>query len=88
MTSDPPSSDDEPAAVSLTQAEQDELNNRVLSGDADQENSAPNAELARLGSYVLLEVDEDQHVEKHADEQIAQQRYDELKERHIDDPKR
>ena len=75
---------DDEAAVSLTQAEQEELNNRVVSGDAAQEASTDGVELARLGSYVLLEVDEDQHIEKHADEKSAEQRYDELKAEHIE----
>ncbi len=83
MTQDERPTDDE-AAVSLTQAEQDELNNRVLSGEAAQESSTDDVELARLGSYVLLEVDDDQHIEKHADEKAAEQRYDELKARHVE----
>ena len=53
MTSGGPSRDDD-AVVSLSEAEQDELNNRVVSGDAAQEDSAENIELARLASYVLL----------------------------------
>lgn len=83
MTASAPPPDDE-AAVSLTQAEQDELNNRVLSGEAAQEDSAESVELARLGSYVLLEVDDDQHIEKHADDKAAEQRYEELKANHIE----
>jgi hypothetical protein len=78
MTATGPVPDDD-AAVSLSQAEQDELNNRIVSGDADREDSAGNVELAQLGSYVLVEVDEDQQVEKHADEKAAGKRYEELK---------
>ena len=84
MTSSPAHDDDDAAAVSLTEAEQEELNNRVVSGDATQEASAEGVELAQLGSYVLLEVDADQHIEKHADEKGAEQRYEELKADHID----
>lgn len=76
--------DNDEAAVSLTEAEQEELNNRVVSGDASQEASAEGVELAQLGSYVLLEVDDDQHIEKHSDEKAAEQRYDELKADHIE----
>lgn len=83
MIPDAPSPDDD-ATVPLTEAEQDELNNRVVSGDAAQEDSAGNVELARLGSYVLLEVDEDQHVEKHADDKAAEARYEELRAAHIE----
>ncbi len=83
MTSRTPSPDDE-AAVSLTDAEQEELNNRVVSGDATREDSAEGVELAQLGSYVLLEVDESQHIEKHADEKSAEQRYEQLKDEHIE----
>ena len=83
MTSSTPSPDDD-AVVSLTQAEQDELNNRVISGDATQADSGDGVELAQLGSYVLLEVDDDQHIEKHADEKGAERRYDELKADHIE----
>ncbi len=83
MTSSAPLPDDD-AAVPLTQAEQEELNNRIVSGDATQEASSEGVELAQLGSYVLLEVDENQHIEKHADERGAEQRYDELKADHID----
>ncbi|MDP9377380.1 MAG: hypothetical protein M3P40_07430 [Actinomycetota bacterium] len=83
MTASEASSGDE-SAVPLTQAEQDEINNRVLSGDAAQEDSAENVELARLGSYVVLEVDDDQHIEKHVDERSAEERYEELKADHID----
>ncbi len=83
MTSSTPDPDDD-AVVSLTQAEQEELNNRVVSGDATQEDSAHGVELAQLGSYVLLEVDDDQHIEKHADDKSAEQRYDELKAEHIE----
>lgn len=83
MTSNAPVPDDDPV-VSLTEAEQEELNNRVVSGDATQESSAEGVELAQLGSYILLEVDDDQHIEKHADEKSAEQRYDELKADHIE----
>lgn len=83
MSPDAPSPDDD-ATVPLTGAEQDELNNRVVSGDAAQEASAEGVELARLGSYVLLEVDEDQRIEKHADERAAGERYDELRAEHIE----
>ena len=78
----PPPEDD--ATLSLSETEQDELNNRVLSGDADQEDSTDAVELARLGSYVLLEVEEEQHVEKHADEQAAERRYEQLRDEHIE----
>ena len=81
MTSSPAPNDD--AAVSLSEAEQEELNNRVVSGDATREDSAEGVELAQLGSYVLLEVDEDQQIEKHSDEKSAEQRYDELRAEHI-----
>lgn len=77
-------SNDENPAMPLTQAEQDEINNRVLSGDADQEDSAEGVELARLGSYVILEVEEDQHIEKHGDDRAAEQRYDALKAEHVE----
>ncbi len=83
MTSSTPDPDDD-AVVSLTQAEQEELNNRVVSGDATQEDSADGVELAQLGSYVLLEVDDDQHIEKLADDRSAEQRYGELKAEHIE----
>ncbi len=83
MTSSAPYPDDD-AGVSLTEAEQEELNNRVVSGDATQEDSADGVELAQLGSYVLLEVDDDQHIEKLADDRSAEQRYDELKADHIE----
>lgn len=83
MSPDAPSPDDD-ATVPLTEAEQDELNNRVVSGDAAREDSADGVELARLGSYVLLEVDEDQRIEKHADEKAAEERYDELRAEHIE----
>lgn len=82
MTTSAPLPDDD-AAVSLTQAEQEELNNRVVSGEAIREDSAEGVELAQLGSYVLLEVDDEQHIEKHADEKSAEQRYDELRADHI-----
>lgn len=84
MTDTPAPAD--PAPVSLTETEQDELNNRVVSGDADEAISTEQAELARLGSYVLVEVDEDQHVEKLTDEQAAQQRFEALKQEHTDAP--
>lgn len=83
MTSSTPLPDDD-ATVSLTEAEQEELNNRVVSGDATREDSAEGVELAQLGSYVLLEVDENQHIEKLADEKSAEERYDELKGDHIE----
>ena len=79
-----PDDDDDAAAVSLTEAEQDELNNRVVSGEATREDSAAGVELAQLGSYVLLEVDEKQHIEKHPDEKVAEERYEELKADHIE----
>ena len=79
-----PPDDDDDVVVPLTDAEQDELNTRVVSGDAAQEDSAEGVELARLGSYVLLEVDEDQRIEKHADEKAAGARYDELRAEHIE----
>lgn len=75
---------DDDVVVPLTEAEQDELNNRVVSGDAAEEDSAEGVELARLGSYVLLEVDEDQRIEKHADEKAAGERYEELRAEHIE----
>ena len=78
MTASGPLPDDD-AAVSLTPAEQDELNNRIVSGDADREDSAEGVELAQLGSYVLVEVDDDQQVEKLADEKAAGERYEELR---------
>lgn len=84
MTSSAPVPEDADAAVSLTEAEQDELNNRVVSGDAAQEASADGVELARLGSYVVLEVDDDQHIEKHPDEKTAEQRYEELRTEHVE----
>lgn len=84
MTDTPDPAD--PAPVSLTETEQDELNNRVVSGDADEAISTERAELARLGSYVLVEVDEDQHVEKLTDEQAAQARFEALKQEHTDPP--
>lgn len=84
MTSSQVPPGDDEAAVPLTPAEQEELNNRVVSGDATQTDSAEGVELAQLGSYVLLEVDDDQHFEKHADEKAAEQRYDELKAEHVD----
>lgn len=84
MTSSAPIPDDDDAAVSLTDAEQDELNNRVVSGDATRQDSADGVELAQLGSYVLLEVDDDQRVEKHADEKSAEHRYAELRADHIE----
>lgn len=85
MTSTESSPDPDPdAVVSLTQAEQDEINNRVLSGDAARESSGDDVELARLGSYVLLEVDERQHIEKHPDEESADRRYDQLEADHIE----
>ena len=83
MTSSAPLPDDD-AAVPLSEAEQEELNNRIVSGDATQEDSSEGVELAQLGSYVVLEVDENQHIEKLADEKSAEQRYDELKADHIE----
>lgn len=83
MTSSAPLPDDD-AAVPLTQTEQDELNNRAVSGEATREDSTEGVELAQLGSYVLLEVDDEQHIEKHADEKSAEERYDELKADHIE----
>jgi hypothetical protein len=83
MTSSAPMSDDE-ATVPLTEAEQEELNNRVVSGEATRESSTEGVELAQLGSYVLLEVDDEQHIEKHADENRAAERYDELKADHVE----
>ena len=83
MTSGTPLPDDD-HTVSLTEAEQEELNNRVVSGDATREDSAEGVELAQLGSYVLLEVDENQHIEKLVDEKSAEERYDELKADHIE----
>ena len=85
MTPSTPAPDDgADAAVSLSDAEQEELNNRVVSGDATQQDSAEGVELAQLGSYVLLEVDDEQHIEKHADEKSAEERYDKLKADHIE----
>lgn len=78
------SSPEDDRVVPLSQAEQDELNNRVLSGDAEQEASTEDVELARLGSYVLLEVDEDQRIEKHVDEKAAEDRFDELRSDHVE----
>lgn len=83
MTSSAPLPDDD-AAVTLTQSEQDELNNRVVSGEATREDSSDGVELAQLGSYVLLEVDDEQHIEKHADEKSAEERFDQLKVDHIE----
>ena len=83
MTSSTASPDEGEGAVSLTEAEREELNNRVVSGDATQEASSEEVELAQLGSYVLLEVDESQHIEKHADEKSAERRYDELRAAHV-----
>ncbi len=69
---------DHPATVSLSQAEQDEINNRILSGDAEESAFAGEVGVVRLGTYVLLELDGDQHIEMHADEAAAHDRYEEL----------
>jgi hypothetical protein len=67
------------ASVSLSDAEQDEINNRVLSGDAEESCFAGEVGVVRLGTYVLLELDGRQHVEMHPDEQAAHDRYEELR---------
>lgn len=83
MSSEPPLPD-HPATVSLSDTEQDEINNRILSGYADDSAFAGEVGVVRLGTYVLLELENRQHVEMHGDEQAASDRYAELKARYID----
>jgi hypothetical protein len=83
MTSEEPLPD-HPATVSLSEAEQDELNNRILSGHADDSSFVGDVGIVRLGTYVLLELEGRQHVEMHADEQAARERYAELRAGYLD----
>lgn len=78
-----PEPPDHPATVSLSQAEQDEINNRILSGDAEESEFAGEAGVVRLGTYVLLELDANQHIEMHGDEAMAHDRYEELRKAYL-----